>query len=257
MEIFYYSSTGNSLYVSKSIGLDNCKYSPISEKLKNNDLSFTDDKIGIVLPCHGLTVPKDVLDFVQNVTFNTNYLFLIMVYGGSKGLGVSELVKVLEKKNIKVNYVNYIVMQDNFLPFFEMEKESKNYNDSLVEANISIVASDIANGIERLIGSKSSIYPILKPITSIARKYLNGNFDKGFYLDGICTSCEVCSKVCPRNNIEVLKAEKNIKFKSNCSACLSCIHNCPQNIIHLKSEKSSKRFRNKNIKLEELLKNNK
>ncbi|MCR5342426.1 MAG: 4Fe-4S binding protein [Butyrivibrio sp.] len=41
-------------------------------------------------------------------------------------------------------------------------------------------------------------------------------------------------------------------FGSNCISCGACLQNCPQNAIHHRKEKSSARYRNPHISLEEL-----
>ncbi len=251
MEILYYSSTGNSLFLAKSIGKEDCKYTSIPKALKEGNLTFEADKIGIVIPCHGMTMPKMVLEFIKKATFKTDYLFMIMVSGGMKGIFFDEALKPLSDKGIKPAYVNYMTMQDNFLPFFDMKKAEKDCNEYLVEANIAMISSDVFHSRTKIY-KKHIFYPILKPICALARIYLNGNRDKNFYLKEGCTSCGVCKKVCPNNNITILKDKKTIEYKGNCSTCLSCIHNCPQNVIHHKSEKSDLRFRNKNIELSEL-----
>jgi epoxyqueuosine reductase QueG len=65
-----------------------------------------------------------------------------------------------------------------------------------------------------------------------------------------CNRCRTCEKVCPKSNIKV--GEKP-EFLHRCEGCYACIHHCPQKAIHLRSEKSSTRFINGNVKLKEII----
>ncbi len=57
MKTFYFTSTGNSMYVAKSIGGD--LYS-IPQMLKEGKDAFRDEVIGFVLPCYAFGVPRIV-----------------------------------------------------------------------------------------------------------------------------------------------------------------------------------------------------
>ena len=58
MKTFYFTATGNSLYVAKRIGGE--LYS-IPQMLENKRLEFEDEAIGIVLPCYGWGIPNMVI----------------------------------------------------------------------------------------------------------------------------------------------------------------------------------------------------
>ncbi len=53
MKIFYFTSTGNCLYIAKKFKAE--LYS-IPQVLKGTQFEFEDDKIGIIVPCYGFTV---------------------------------------------------------------------------------------------------------------------------------------------------------------------------------------------------------
>ena len=64
--IFYFTATGNCLYVAKEIE-DN----PISipQIIHNNDLNFEDEQIGIVAPIYAGELPKLVVEFIKKSNF--------------------------------------------------------------------------------------------------------------------------------------------------------------------------------------------
>ena len=68
--VFYFTGTGNSLYIAKQ--LDDVNYS-IPQILKQEKLTFKEDKIGIVCPVYGHEMPKMVKEFIRKANFETKY----------------------------------------------------------------------------------------------------------------------------------------------------------------------------------------
>jgi Protein involved in ribonucleotide reduction len=61
MKVFYFTATGNSLYVAKRIG---GKLYSIPQMIKEHKYEFEDDAIGFVFPCYVFGLPRLVRDFV-------------------------------------------------------------------------------------------------------------------------------------------------------------------------------------------------
>lgn len=68
--LFYFTGTGNSLYIAKKI-----EETPISipQIMRQNDLEFSADRIGIVAPIYGHEVPSMVKEFLKKGVFHTDY----------------------------------------------------------------------------------------------------------------------------------------------------------------------------------------
>lgn len=62
MKTFYFTGTGNSLYIAKKVGGD---LFSIPQVLKGNQYVFKDEKIGIIFPTYGLSVPNIVKEFIE------------------------------------------------------------------------------------------------------------------------------------------------------------------------------------------------
>ncbi|NNJ28752.1 4Fe-4S binding protein [Lacrimispora defluvii] len=45
-----------------------------------------------------------------------------------------------------------------------------------------------------------------------------------------CTSCGLCVRQCPAENISIEKGK--VKFHTSCSACLRCVYSCPNHAIN-------------------------
>ena len=76
--IFYYTATGNCLYVARQIEED--LYS-IPQELKKEDLRYKADKIGIVAPIYAGELPQTVRRFLAKAKFDTPYFYMLLTYG--------------------------------------------------------------------------------------------------------------------------------------------------------------------------------
>ena len=67
--LFYFTATGNSLYVAKQLESD-----PISipQELRKTDRHYKADSIGIVCPLFEFEIPKLVKAFIRETTFETD-----------------------------------------------------------------------------------------------------------------------------------------------------------------------------------------
>lgn len=63
--IFYFTGTGNSLYVAKEL---NENHISIPQVIRQEPLVFTADSIGIVCPVYGHEMPKMVKEFIRRAS---------------------------------------------------------------------------------------------------------------------------------------------------------------------------------------------
>ncbi len=247
MKILYFTATGNNLYVAKRLG--GTKYS-IPKLLKENQFEFEDEKIGIIFPIYVSNVPKIVEEFLDKAKLNSKYIFAIGTYGAMSGGAVSHLLEIGKRNNIQFSYINTLLMVDNYLPGFDMNKQMVKEPKKNIEENLSLIIKDVEHG-RNFIKKSSAMGGVMR---FIASKITSDHFEDKFYVESSCNGCKTCEKVCPVNNIKV---KEQPTFQNNCQQCLACIQNCPQKAIRLKGEKSSARFRNNNVDLKEIIEANK
>jgi len=140
MKILYFTATGNSLYIAKSIGGE--LYS-IPQMVKEGKYEFTDKNIGIVFPLHAWGVPSYVVDFLKRARFNCDYLFAVTTYGIYSGAVAKHLIDIANEAGYSFSYINRIKMVDNYLPTFDMKKEVEKESKKEIEKHLKTLKADI------------------------------------------------------------------------------------------------------------------
>jgi len=249
MQIFYFTGTGNSLYVAKRIGGE---IHSIPAVLREGERAFRDDAIGFVFPCYSLGVPRIVINFMMQSRFQADYYFAVMTYGNMAASGLKHLEEVGAKAGIKFNYTNQILMVDNYLPIFDINAQLQKEKQKNIEESLDKIVRDIQAGTNSLTRTGMALNIFSKMIHRTYNNMIDSG-DKKFIVHDSCNGCGICEKVCPKDNIVV---DNKPRYLHNCDSCYACIHHCPQNALHLKNERSSARFINQNIKLKEIIDSN-
>jgi NAD-dependent dihydropyrimidine dehydrogenase PreA subunit len=96
-------------------------------------------------------------------------------------------------------------------------------------------------------------YHFFNLINKLFLKFGSKKFaQKNFEIDSNkCNKCMTCEKICPVDNIKV---NGEVKFTDKCQACQACINWCPKDAIKYKKPGIYKPYKNKDIKLKEILK---
>jgi len=120
-------------------------------------------------------------------------------------------------------------MVDNYLPVFDMGKQSETLPKKRVDERLARIVADINNRKHKTLGAnvgKRTMTIIFKHIFKPNRNALKYIID-----GGKCNQCGVCVQVCPAKNIEV--TADRVTFGEHCEFYLACLHLCPQNALHL------------------------
>lgn len=247
--IFYFTATGNSLYVAKKLSEN-----PISIPQVKQGSSFEDDVIGIVSPVYCGEIPKAVLNFLKNSSFKADYLFMILTYGKDDSDSAEYTFKQCKRFGLNFDFIATVKTVDNYLPAFDMAEEMK------IEKKTEEQLAEILCSIER---KKRGVSPatdkgrkLHKQVAFMNRLVPSLNDGSALKITEKCTGCGICEKVCPVGNIAVTDGKAR-RVNKKCEFCLACIQNCPNGAIALKRERNPKaRYRNKNITLKEIIDSN-
>ncbi|MEZ7892666.1 MAG: EFR1 family ferrodoxin [Candidatus Wallbacteria bacterium] len=250
MLIFYFTSTGNSLAVAKRIGGNLIS---IPHVVNSNVKEYKDDAIGLIFPIYSLGLPEMVRQFLNNVKLDAGYTFAIGTYGNMPGAALLELQNLAKAKGFCFDYANSLLMVDNYLPMFEINKQIARLPEKKTEEMTVKIVEDIHN--HKHLQTTAAWWA--RGLTALLRVFdnmaYNGKQCEKYIINDQCNKCGICAKVCPAGNIIV---NHKMQFKSKCQGCLACVHHCPRNAIHLKNEKSAKRWRNPEVSLKEIIDSN-
>lgn len=230
LKIYYFSGTGNSLAISRSLeGLlvDKGSILPLSVFDDEEIIDVDTDLLGFVFPVYFLTTPDIVKSFVKKLNFKTNpYIFAIVTCNGSPGHSLFTLNKCLNTRGKALSLGFVIEMPGNALvtpPEIEIER-LKNSKTKIEE-----IAYYINNrSTNELKGKDNFKCHIESYIVSAIGK--NFQFSqKNFSSASECNGCGTCVKVCPVKNIKIV--DKRPRWENHCARCLACFHWCPKKAV--------------------------
>lgn len=249
-EIYYFSGTGNSLFVAKKLQelLPGAELVPIVRRIKENNYSIKGENTGFIFPCHGLTIPIPVRVFLKRINSgSSDYFFAIATRGGTVFKGFEVIDKYLRKHEKYLNSAFTVDMatSDPKLDYFTVP--TKEELDAL-EKN----ALQKINDIHKIILSRSD-YPgddnsgvtftgnrilnnILEWLVPFATHFISPKIKKYFYADSKCTGCGICEKVCLSGKVKMISGRPVWQRDIKCYLCYACLNYCPAEAVQIYSK---------------------
>ena len=249
--VFYFTATGNSLFIAKQFS-----DSPISipQELKKSNLVYEADEIGFVFPDFTASAPMIVREFIEKAQFKAPYIFSVITFGNAS-VNVAEWWNDFAKeKGVNNNYVNSILMVDNYLPVFDMNEQMK--IDKKTDENMAAIITDITAQKDFIAPSEMGWFT-KEMLQGMQEMRFSQTSEQLIKLDtSKCIECTTCTEVCPRGNFSLTSG--GLKISGKCEYCLACIHNCPQHALSLERERNKDaRYRHPDISLNEIKRANK
>jgi ferredoxin/flavodoxin len=249
--VFYFSGTGNSLRVAKTIAKELGNGELVSmERPGKYGLTKRYDTIGFVYPTYFWGLPKKVIEFIGNLSVNDNknaYYYSIATYGGSAGNAVYQLYELLlERHGIKINFGQKLQMFSNYVVIYDMSRKVDEITKRSDEKLVPIIES-----IKKR--KTNSIHKLTKLFSFINKDFVKkvAAMDADFTVNDSCTGCGICQEVCPAKNIELINHRP--RYNHRCEQCVACIQFCPQRAINYKNVTQSRgRYTNPDISYREL-----
>lgn len=139
--IFYFTGTGNCLYIARQLAGADTELLSIPQMVKRGKYEFEADEIGIVYPIYGHMPPYMVRQFIQKARLKAGYRFAVLTYGARKCDAVEIWDRISRKAGNAFDYIGTIVMVDNWLPNFDMNEQIK--IDKHIPENLQKITADI------------------------------------------------------------------------------------------------------------------
>jgi len=238
--IFYFTGTGNSSWVAKSLG-DALSENMIAVSdymngetidLQEFTLTFV-ERIGFVFPVHSWGIPSIMRKFIRHLCLNGyagQTIFGIFTCGDECGYTKEMFLKLIHSKGWECRHVYSVQMPNNYmlLPGFdvdgkELEKQKIENAKTLLPKIIQAIRDDLpikeyTKGSMSFLKSRI-IYPLFCKYALDSRP---------FHTTTACNACGICGTNCPTKTITV--TDKPV-WGNHCTQCLSCINRCPKRAI--------------------------
>lgn len=252
--IFYYTGTGNSLWVSRMLAkeLGGFELNSIPNWERRNTVI---DVAGLVFPVHVWGLPTRIVNFVDELKeLEPKYIFAIAVHAGQVANTLIQLKKIMDKKELSLSLGFEIEMPSNYIPWGGPgpKDEQQNRFES-AKAKISRIAACIELR-EKGPVEKGPLWQriVFTQIYKLSLPYIPKE-DQNFWVDEKCNQCGICIKLCPTQNI-IMREEQPV-WNHKCEQCLACLQWCPQECIQFgKKTPKYERYHHPEIKLTDVLK---
>jgi ferredoxin len=255
--IFYYTGTGNSLWIARALAdkIGNTDIRSIIEWDKKTAVDAS--VVGIIFPVHIWGVPLRVLKFIAELNLNSpEYIFAVANNAGQVSNTLVQMKKVMEERNLFLSGGWSVIMPSNYIPWGgpgALDQQNKNFQQAVTK--LSGIAEKIAKKIEIPV-EKGPLWQrwLFTGLYKLAFPYVP-KMDNKFWVTENCNHCGICIKLCPSENIKL--SDNKLIWSNNCEQCLSCIQWCPKEAIQYgKKTIAYPRYHHPQISLKDLLKHN-
>lgn len=242
--IVYFTGTGNSRYLARAAAdelEDDILDAGAIIRSGKSALEFYSEKPWVfICPVYSWRMPRIFADFIRSNDFRgSRCAYFIMSCGQDMGCAFKEAEDLCIKKSLSYMGSAEVVMPENYIAMFTPtdEREAKNI---IAEADIML-----ENLVQKVLERRK--FPPLKKgaLDSLKSGIINSLFyrfcvkAKPFYSTDRCTSCGLCEKLCPLQNIKL--KEGRPQWSDNCTHCMACICACPENAIEYGRKTKHKR----------------
>lgn len=250
-EIYYFSGTGNSLYVAKELRqrIPDSNLIPIVSLLHEDIIKTNGKSVGIVFPVHALTIPIPVKKFLEKTDMRSaEYIFAVATRLGISFKGFNEMEKLLKKKKERLDAYFTLNMYSNDVK--DKQYKSPTEDDILRKET---VAQKRLDSIQRIILNKEISkeadcdylidLPYNRPLNYLLEKSVVSCMALSEHIGGVnyfcsdskCQGCGICEKVCLSQKIKMIDKKPVWQKEVLCYMCYACVNYCPMQAVQINS----------------------
>ncbi len=259
--IFYFTGSGNALAISRAIvdGLGDAEIVPMAKHLAGYT-GADEERIGLITPVYAWGPPRMVTDFAKRLKLREEqYVFAVVTCGGTPGRTLTTIQKLLRSKGSDLN-AGFAVRGD-FLPKLPGMDEMAiikfigwlGRNDVPARASErlpEIIETVAAEHDHRPETSNLAVNLVSSPIYAGAIRSFQ-KADSGFSASDACTSCGICTRLCPRQNVRL--EDGRPVWHGDCEMCYGCMFWCPERAITLQGAPPSEPTHHPDVTVADML----
>lgn len=231
--IFYFTGTGNSLWIAKTLSqkLPNSELIPVASLIKFDEEA---DRAIFVFPVYAGGMPRAIYSAIQKIDLGSvHYISAVVNHGGHGSSTCIDLFnrELLKKSMRSLSSAWDIRMPGNYRVLYGAKSpEKNNFTLESSTGKIDYVARQISNHtLKRPVPLPFFTYLTVKIIWMAFLK-LSKAAAKRFKYSQKCIGCGLCAKICPVNNIKIAYRNRP-EWGINCEQCMACIQYCPEEAI--------------------------
>ncbi len=253
--LYYFSGTGNSLAVAKTLAtqLGECELIPIAQVWQRDQVVADADQVGLVFPLYFWGLPNIVEAFARKLRVRESaYSFAVATRGWPIPGGVfRQLSQAFAANGATFHAGWYVTLPENYIIWTNVPPEQKR------QAMYARAERTIRNIAEQI---RTQAHVIAKEPNAFLRPLVQAIFfndvaasDRRFLADERCNGCGSCQKICPAQNI-ALTTDSRPQWQHRCEQCLACLHFCPtQAIQYGQNTRKRARYHHPQVTLAEMI----
>jgi len=257
-EIFFFSGTGNSLWVAKELA----KALPAPTNLKGivayneGDTLIKDtERLGFVFPVYSWGPPRIVANFLKRLKIEGNpFIFSVVTCGGSHGATLAHLNNFLQGQGKHLDAGYALRFPGNYTPLYGAPKDEQ--CKKLLEEAKKKLEAILPEILEKRSGVVESDFFFLRPLSYIMYPFFRFGLQfcsNQFWVTEACTHCGLCVKICPVGNIRQ-EVGKHPEWGKMCEQCMACLQHCPTEAIQFSVlTKGRRRYKHPEISVNEII----
>ena len=258
-KLFYFTGTGNALAIARTLSA-RLGEAEVGRMTPRGAECEDAERIGLVFPVFGWGPPRMVEEFVRALRPSPDqYIFAVATCAGSPAATLGKLRKLLRDNGSDLD-AGFTVRGDFEISFPEskpmavirlMTWLSRNDRPAAFAERVDEMARTISG--KRPHGPETS-NRWANALGSFISRLAQTSFrkaDAAFAASDACTSCGICVRVCPRENITLENGRP--VWHHDCEFCYACTAWCPQNAVTLNGIPPSVPAHHPDVTLDEML----
>lgn len=228
--IYYYTGTGNSLWVARTLAEELGDTELISiPAVKTASQESEADCIGLVFPVYMWGIPASVIRLVDSFAALTpKYLFAVAVNAGQVAGTLVQMEKLVKVHRMSLEAGFEITMPSSYIPWGGPGPQEK--LQKLFEAARKKIGT-IALAVREKKRVPVEQGPLWQRVLFSSVLYRMSfprvpSMDREFWVDDRCNGCGTCQRVCPADNINI--REGRPVWNQRCEQCFACLQWCPR-----------------------------